>query len=399
MAQADWKEVEYFKTLHESLARSIAELTEADDIWKFVTDTISFSAATLPCSGAAMFLLDEYSEKVRLAFAVEKGFSLDLFKDVRLHELQVPFSIEGWPLWREIFLRNRACWRDLSKESELSQQWLIPLYRRFELKKTLSVPLKFSSQPIGIVCFGFAEDNVPTPENIELTETLAREAALAIQLLRTGRRAMNVEVFQKELVAAAQVHEQLAQCLATISLYLAATESQASKNPAIASDALRKAQELSQLGMKLARETSSVLSPGKTRALDISGVLRSVILEAKEEADAEIDFLELGTAARSIPFDVTKGLSGMVREAIVNGVKHGKAHRILVSMNWYVEKLCISILDNGVGFDSTKIDQLNEGYGISGMRDRARRMSGRLEIDSNPGVGTEIRVTVPIVNL
>jgi signal transduction histidine kinase len=399
MAEAGWTEIQRLKTLNEALVRSIAQLADSADLWKFVTDTISFSAETLRCSGAALLLLDEATEKVKLAFAVENGFPLDLFQDVRLHELQFTFAIEDSAVCREMFLRKKPFWQDVSEDSEVSLQWLIPLYRRFELKKVLGVPLKLHSRPIGLTCFGFAEDDVPTEEQVELIETLTRETALAIQLLRTSSRAMNAEGLRQEVIAAAQVHEQLAQCLATISLYLAAAESLASKNPEIASDAQRKAQELSQLGMKLARQTSSALGPFRSDLADVSTLLRSVVLETGEEADVNIKFLEHGTPSTSTPLEVAKALSAVVREAIENGVRHGKANRIVVSLSWYVGKLSVHIVDNGVGFDSTKIEQVNEGYGISGMRDRARKMQGRLEVKSSPGVGTEIQFTVPIVNL
>jgi signal transduction histidine kinase len=87
-------------------------------------------------------------------------------------------------------------------------------------------------------------------------------------------------------------------------------------------------------------------------------------------------------------------LKGAVGEAMTNAAKHAEAARVVV----YVEPLdggiFCSVRDDGTGFD---VAATPEGVGLSrSIRGRIEQAGGTVQLDSAPGRGTEVRLTVPL---
>jgi signal transduction histidine kinase len=89
----------------------------------------------------------------------------------------------------------------------------------------------------------------------------------------------------------------------------------------------------------------------------------------------------------------------VIQEASHNAVKHAKADliEVFVSMNYAGDRVEVSVRDNGVGFEVEACPQLRDGhFGIEGMRQRVQRMGGVLAIESEPSLGTDVRVEIPV---
>jgi signal transduction histidine kinase/ligand-binding sensor domain-containing protein len=88
----------------------------------------------------------------------------------------------------------------------------------------------------------------------------------------------------------------------------------------------------------------------------------------------------------------------IVREAVSNSLRHASAATIVVRISHGAEKLSVAVVDDGVGLPPSVLEAgMREGhYGMVGMRERARRLTGALEIQSIARQGTEIRLTIPV---
>lgn len=85
----------------------------------------------------------------------------------------------------------------------------------------------------------------------------------------------------------------------------------------------------------------------------------------------------------------------IVREAAANAVRHAHASRIVVRLEWAASGgLVIEITDDGTGFDVVARAAAEGHFGIRGMQERARRIGGELRIESPPGSGTNVMLTV-----
>jgi signal transduction histidine kinase len=92
----------------------------------------------------------------------------------------------------------------------------------------------------------------------------------------------------------------------------------------------------------------------------------------------------------------------VVQEAIINIEKHAHPKHVAVSLDSQEGQIEVKITDDGIGFDAESIATVAKngreigGYGILGMQERVALLNGEMTIRSNPGEGTEIRVTVPL---
>ena len=91
------------------------------------------------------------------------------------------------------------------------------------------------------------------------------------------------------------------------------------------------------------------------------------------------------------PARTREALMRILREAVTNAVRHADASEVLVEVS-HDGPLRLRIRDNGRGFDPA---QAHGGYGLAGMRERARALGGDLRLSSQPGSGTEIEVVLP----
>jgi len=97
-----------------------------------------------------------------------------------------------------------------------------------------------------------------------------------------------------------------------------------------------------------------------------------------------------------LPAAIEEALYGIAREALNNSLRHAHATRVWVALRPEGHCVTLEVGDNGVGFD-VETGQARGGLGLDGMRERARRASGSIEVQSRPGQGTLVRVRVPVV--
>jgi two-component system nitrate/nitrite sensor histidine kinase NarX len=85
----------------------------------------------------------------------------------------------------------------------------------------------------------------------------------------------------------------------------------------------------------------------------------------------------------------------VVQEALTNVRKHANASSVTVSISGTDSTTSFAIEDDGVGFDHAATVSSQDGYGLFTMRDRAALLGGTVDIDSVPGRGTRITVSIP----
>ena len=91
----------------------------------------------------------------------------------------------------------------------------------------------------------------------------------------------------------------------------------------------------------------------------------------------------------------THAILRIIRELATNAVRHGAAKTIRIAGALENGRLLFSVSDDGRGFDPANHPGVNEGhFGLDGIRDRVSRFDGTLEIESAPGRGATIRISM-----
>ena len=84
-----------------------------------------------------------------------------------------------------------------------------------------------------------------------------------------------------------------------------------------------------------------------------------------------------------------------------NVVKHAGASRARITLTYDEDVVRLDVVDNGAGFDLADVDKRPSGLGhvgLAAMRQRAAEQGGEMEIETEPGRGTAVSVTMPCEN-
>ena len=95
--------------------------------------------------------------------------------------------------------------------------------------------------------------------------------------------------------------------------------------------------------------------------------------------------------ARPLPPDVRHNIFLVVKEALTNALKHAGAREVRVRAEATADALEIMVHDDGKGFDT---NGLSRGNGLGNMRRRAQAMGEKVSIESRPGEGTTVRLSL-----
>ena len=105
-------------------------------------------------------------------------------------------------------------------------------------------------------------------------------------------------------------------------------------------------------------------------------------------------------AYRPLPPGTEREFLRVAQEAIHNVKKHAGAQNLMVQLEYGPAEIAVEVRDDGRGFDANNVngsapDSAPGHYGLTGMRERAASVGGKLEITSEPGSGTTVRLRAP----
>ena len=130
-------------------------------------------------------------------------------------------------------------------------------------------------------------------------------------------------------------------------------------------------------------------------SLDLGRVFSQMQQEYAGQEEQSFHIIEEGTPCSLNPI-IRDEIYSIGREALTNAFRHSKADKIEVELEYASSGLRVLVRDSGVGFDPKLLQFGRDGHwGLSGMRERAKRINARLRVWSRPTAGTEVELTVP----
>jgi signal transduction histidine kinase len=195
---------------------------------------------------------------------------------------------------------------------------------------------------------------------------------------------------------ARELHDELGQVLTAVRLNLQ-TIRRRSREPELGpvfDDGLA----LLETAIAEVRALSTRLRPTILDDLGLEAALRSHLERSRARADLELD-ADIQLAQRRLDPAVETACFRIVQEAMTNALRHAAASRLAVALRAVAGELVLSVRDDGKGFDlvaAAARAARGESAGLSGMEERAQLAGGRLEMNTAPGRGTEVRAVFPL---
>jgi signal transduction histidine kinase/ligand-binding sensor domain-containing protein len=203
-------------------------------------------------------------------------------------------------------------------------------------------------------------------------------------------------VLEERMRLAREVHDTLAQGFVGIGSQLAAVTLTLENDPEGARHHLDVARKMATHSLTEARRSVMDLRTLDLDEQDLPAVLISSAQRWVAGTPVHMN-IEVSGDSPGLPQEVKQNLLRIAQEAVANTLKHASAKMIWVKLDMQNRRLRMRIKDDGRGFEPASVFSGIDGhFGLLGMRERAKRLGGELDLASHPGEGTIVEVTVPI---
>jgi signal transduction histidine kinase len=223
----------------------------------------------------------------------------------------------------------------------------------------------------------------------ELIEQLEKAQA---ELDAAERRAGVLEERQR---LAREIHDTLAQGFTSIAMHLEAAEQALPDDPDRLQKHLNQARATARTSLEQARRVVQDLRPELLAGRSLPEAIDRTASRWREETGLPLTITLTGQPIALNPL-IEVALLRISQEALNNVRKHAHASSVQLTLSYMDDVVMLDVQDDGVGLAGSEPSYLSGGYGLRGMRERAEHCGGTLTLESGPGDGTTVVVTIPL---
>lgn len=195
---------------------------------------------------------------------------------------------------------------------------------------------------------------------------------------------------------ARELHDTLEQGLAGISLQLEAVAGSLEASPATALQSLEVARQMLRYSQEEARRSVMDLRSEALEIRDLAGALTNLARQMTVGGSPRVD-VHVEGPQRRLETAQEHHLLRIGLEALTNAVKHADATSIQLVLRFSPDATTLIVSDDGRGvFAESAAVGGGSHFGLQGIRERVDKIGGTVEIESQPGAGTRMTVTVPV---
>lgn len=242
--------------------------------------------------------------------------------------------------------------------------------------------------------------SVQREQRSALAQTYRQQAEANEQLQRYATTLEELSISRERNRLARELHDTLAHSLSALTVQLEAVSALWDTRPERARRLLDQASETARTGLAEARRALQDLRASPLQDLGLILAVQELAEAAAERCGATLDLTLPDRLDRCPSPIVEQGIYRIAQETLENVIRHAGARMIRVSLEQTGSEMTLAVADDGQGVDLEALDvsgaDADDRFGIRGMKERAALIGGQLEISSQAGRGTSVRLTVPV---
>lgn len=233
----------------------------------------------------------------------------------------------------------------------------------------------------------------------------SKQAYLIEQLQATRRELAQAErlagIMQERQRLAADIHDTVAQGFASIVMALESVNTSPLANDESIRPMLKRIDRIARESLTETRALLWALQPEVFERASLPEFLSALTTRWSEEHGVRAQTMITGKVIALRP-EIEVTLLRAAQEALANVWKHAQASSVVLTLSYMDETVALDVQDDGKGFDSQSVlttsrAQSSGGFGLPALRERAEQQGGTLTIESEPGEGTTVALTIPAV--
>jgi signal transduction histidine kinase len=227
----------------------------------------------------------------------------------------------------------------------------------------------------------------------ERSTALAQEHAARARAeadLEVNRNLLGLSVSERVRLGR-ELHDNICQTIYAVCLTLESVRKKSVLSPEMNTRTEQCLQELTRLNREV-RAYLQDLEPGSVNGQSFTAALAGMIGSLPAGDHVQIERKLDDETLALIPSEKVAEIMNILREAVSNSLRHGQARRIILRAGRNDHAIALSVQDDGRGFTPGG----PRGHGLDNMLARAASLGGNLAVDSKPGEGTRVILTLPL---
>ena len=217
------------------------------------------------------------------------------------------------------------------------------------------------------------------------------DAETAVELQRLSAKLVNAQEEERRTIAR-ELHDEIGQVLTVVKMELSHSQRYIASLGGTP-DSLADARAITDRALAAVRDISHFLHPAVLDDLGLPAAIDGYVQRINKHKDLRVEFKHEHMTDR-LPSDMEIALYRIVQEGMTNVLRHANARRCAIELvkDEARSSVCLTIRDNGKGFDSTVVipPTPTRGLGLVGIRERVAQLGGTLRVESAPGAGTRL---------
>ena len=309
------------------------------------------------------------------------------------HPTQIPLKIEGGPIPQalldgQIHMSVRELHtRDASVNAALGTD----SYHIF--------PMLLREHPVGVLLVGAADEDESA--RLNSLRAITSQAAVAVgTTMLCIDRAQRLAVQDERIRIAREIHDTVSQSLFGLAYSLDACLKLLPTEPETVKTELTNVLKLAEATRTELRQSILDIWPTELTAERFASDLRRYITETCRAS--ELTFaIDVRGDLMVVPPRARRSLYRIAQETLTNVAHHALASQADVSLEITAQAAVLTVRDNGCGFEPKQAlarEFNREHFGLRGIQERAASLGGASEFQAQPGAGTTVRVTIPLMS-
>jgi two-component system sensor histidine kinase UhpB len=332
--------------------------------------------------------------------ALKSLLSIPIFYKVLIANSFIIFVGATGGTWLATHLNNSPFATPISLVGFIAAGWLISIALNFVVLQIAFRPLTHLGKVMQRVQEGERSLRAPLTGIDSQADQLASAFNMVLEALDDASRQRASQIInaqeQERQRIARELHDETSQVLTSLLISLAVLE-ESIESPE-ARERIADTRALAHSTLRAIRTLSIDLRPSALDDLGLLPALRWYVKEYQKKCAIEVDFRSSGLKER-LPAEMETALYRIVQECLTNTARHSNAKKVSVSLRETGDAVNATIKDDGHGFDYDallKNPGQERGLGLAGMQERAVLLDGTLDISTEPGKGTTVKVSIPL---
>ncbi len=222
--------------------------------------------------------------------------------------------------------------------------------------------------------------------NLKLSAALKEADESRARLEEVYEELTSTKVFEERNRIAKDIHDTAGHSMTTVIMQTEAAKLLIDDNPQEAKNRIISANIQAKNALEQMRESVHLLA-GRDKVRSLKEEIEEVIAQTIDGTDVKARY-----SLDDVQTDdeVYRFIVNSLKELLSNGIRHGKATAFYVELKERDNEICLLVSDNGAGVKG----EIQEGFGLRGIREKAEKLGGKLRLSSEEGEGFEIEITL-----